>query len=356
MEMRKICFVCNGNNSRSILAEYIARNLWKDRMEVCSCGIQANETAEVGQNTQMVLKEIGIEIAGRKRQKMGEAFMGEGYFYFALDNRVKETLISDYGINEDRVKILDSRIMDPKGCSPEVYRECRDVIEQVIKAIELETFKSQVLPAPKEYWDSVSETKQFTTPFQAEIFSQYVNNDAQVLDVGCGYGRTLNELYHMGFRKLTGIDFSKGMIERGKRQFPYLDLLVKEEDRIEFPDNHFDAVILFAVLTCIPSDEEQRKLLEEIRRVLKPGGILYINDFLLNQDERNVSRYERFAKKYGTYGVFELSEGAVLRHHAEEYIKKLTADFALKEFQQVAFTTMNGHVSKGFFYIGAKEA
>ena len=80
----------------------------------------------------------------------------------------------------------------------------------------------------EEYWNRVSEKKEFTTPFQAENFSKYVKKDHLILDVGCGYGRTLDELYHNGYRNLIGIDFSKGMIERGKQQLPYLDLSHRE--------------------------------------------------------------------------------------------------------------------------------
>lgn len=39
----------------------------------------------------------------------------------------------------------------------------------------------------KTYWGSVSQTKHFTTPFQADAFCKYVKKDANVLDVGCGY-------------------------------------------------------------------------------------------------------------------------------------------------------------------------
>lgn len=204
----------------------------------------------------------------------------------------------------------------------------------------------------KEYWNSVSEKKEFTTPFQAEAFSKFVKRDSRILDVGCGYGRTLDELYHNGYRNLTGIDFSSGMIERGKHLFPYLDLLVKENDTINLPAGSVDAVILFAVLTCIQTDEEQKQLLKEIKRVLKPEGILYVNDFLLNTDERNISRYEKFKDVYGTYGVFELPEGAVCRHHDETWIKQLLNDFSELEYNRLTFTTMNGHKSNGFYFIG----
>ena len=204
----------------------------------------------------------------------------------------------------------------------------------------------------EEYWNSVSEKKEFTAPLQAEKFLKYVKKDSCILDVGCGYGRTLDELYHNGYCNLIGIDFSSGMIERGKRQFPYLDLRVKEDAKIALPDASVDAVILFAVLTCIRTNEEQEQLLSEIKRVLKPRGILCINDFLLNTDERNLSRYEKFKETYGCYGVFELPEGAVCRHHDEIWIKQLLKDFSEREYEHLTKTTMNGHKSNGFYYIG----
>lgn len=208
----------------------------------------------------------------------------------------------------------------------------------------------------KNYWDSVSETKEFTTPFQSEEFGRHVSRDAYILDVGCGYGRTLNELYQMGYRNLTGIDFSEGMICRGRAQFPYLDLRVKKDASINLPDQSVDAVILFAVLTCIIGSREQEALIQEIRRVLKPEGILYVNDFLLNTDERNLARYEKYREKYGIYGIFELPEGAILRHHSDVWIRELLSDFTCLKYQHLTFTTMNGHTSNGFYYIGQKTA
>lgn len=186
----------------------------------------------------------------------------------------------------------------------------------------------------------------------AKAFAKFVKKDSHILDVGCGYGRTLNELYCNGYRNLTGLDFSAAMIERGKQQFPYLDLQVMRNDAITLPDNSVDAVILFAVLTCIQSNEEQEHLLNEIERVLKPQGILYVNDFLLNTDERNLIRYEKFKEIYEIYGVFELPEGAVCRHHDEIWIKQLLSRFSELEYNHLTFSTMNGHTSNGFYFIG----
>ena len=58
-----------------------------------------------------------------------------------------------------------------------------------------------------KYWNSVADTKEFTTPFQFDELPNYIDKHAVILDVGCGYGRTLNELKNQGYENLLGIDY-----------------------------------------------------------------------------------------------------------------------------------------------------
>jgi len=206
----------------------------------------------------------------------------------------------------------------------------------------------------KKVWDELAYKKSFTTPLQMDLVKKYIQKDAVVLDVGCGYGRSLNELHLNGFTRLYGIDFSEKMIERAKSQYPFLNLEVQVNKNINFPDNTFDAVLLFAVLTCIPQNTNQLHLIKEIKRVLKPGGIIYINDFLLNTDERNRKRYELFYKKYKLYGIFELAEGLILRHHSLEWTNKCIDVFSPLFFHTFTFPTMNGNHSNAYSFIGSK--
>jgi ubiquinone/menaquinone biosynthesis C-methylase UbiE len=203
----------------------------------------------------------------------------------------------------------------------------------------------------KKYWDSVANDKEFTTPFHYEELSKYINTGSVILDVGCGYGRTMNDLWSKGYHYLIGIDFSDQMIKRGQTLYPLLDLRVQFDKNICLENNSVDVVILFAVLTCIIDYNEQKYLIDEIKRVLKPNGIIYVNDFLLNDDERNLKRYDKYKNKH-SYGVFELEEGAVLRHHSLEYIKKLLSQFEECNLESVEYTTMNGNKSNGFYFIG----
>lgn len=204
----------------------------------------------------------------------------------------------------------------------------------------------------EKYWDKVAEKKEFPAPFQIKEFEKYVSPEKSILDVGCGYGRTLSELNEQGFKNLTGVDFSQAMINRGLKLHPQLNLLKNDGDDLPFPDNKFDAVLLIAVLTCTANPEEQRNLISEISRVLKSSGILYINDYLINDDQRNLERYQKYQEQYGTYGVFELPEGAVLRHHTPEYISELTNNFEELIFEKTIYNTMNGNKSNGFYYMG----
>ncbi len=207
----------------------------------------------------------------------------------------------------------------------------------------------------KEYWNSVSETKTFTLPFNSESFSKYVNKDAVIVDIGCGYGRVLRILKDEGYTDLTGFDFSDLMISRAKRECPEIRFETMEEGKIPLEDESTDTVILFAVLTCIVSDEKQEVLIKEIRRILKPGGILYVNDYLLNPDDRNQERYRKYEKELGVFGAFVLPEGAICRHHTEEHIEELFREFETREYDHIVYTTMNGHQSPGFTYIGKKK-
>lgn len=206
----------------------------------------------------------------------------------------------------------------------------------------------------KKYWDKVAEEKDFPTPFKIEEFKRYVSKEMKILDVGCGYGRTLDELNKHGFKMLTGVDYSHAMIKRGLKLHPYLDL-IEINNHIPFSDGKFDAVLLISVLTSNITSEEQDNLISEISRILKDDGILYISDFLINHDERNIQRYNRYKDKYGLYGVFELPEGAVLRHHTKEHIFKLTEGFQELIFEETVYSTMNGNKSNGFYYIAKKR-
>ncbi|WP_328887849.1 class I SAM-dependent methyltransferase [Streptomyces sp. NBC_00316] len=203
------------------------------------------------------------------------------------------------------------------------------------------------LDSQTAYWDAAATTKTFTHPLHLPWLDD-VDGHAVILDYGCGYGRTMQALAQQGFTNLSGVDTSPGMISRARALHPTMHFDVLDAPpTLAHPDASLDVVLLFAVLTCIPGNDAQRRLLGELSRVLKPDGMLYLSDLLLQDDERNRDRYAGFAERYGTYGVFETSDGTVCRHHPSDRFTSLLADFEIADTRRITVATMNGHESKG---------
>ena len=88
-----------------------------------------------------------------------------------------------------------------------------------------------------------------------------------ILDLGCGTGHLTNLIAASG-ASVIGIDVSSDMIEQGRKLYPLLRFEIGDATNFQF-DEPFDAVFSNAVLHWI---EEQDRVVDCIRRVLKPGG------------------------------------------------------------------------------------
>jgi SAM-dependent methyltransferase len=197
-----------------------------------------------------------------------------------------------------------------------------------------------VSEAAQRYWDDHAEAYSFAHPIELDWLGG-LPKDARVLDYGCGYGRAAAGLAAAGWR-VVGVDFAAGMIARGRREHPDLDLRHIEGLPLAEPDGAFDAAILFAVLTCIPPDADQRALIAELTRLIRPGGLLYVSDYLLQSDARYAKRYRTGAARHGLYGVWDRDDGAVFRHHTRQALDALLAAFEPVAEREVETVTLSG--------------
>ncbi|GAB3806559.1 class I SAM-dependent methyltransferase [Micromonospora zhanjiangensis] len=204
------------------------------------------------------------------------------------------------------------------------------------------------------YWNSTGTLKTFGHPVEPSWLAG-IDHRARILDYGCGYGRLAGLLVERGFQNVEGVDVAPNLIARAREQQPGARFTVLDRPpRLDRDDGSVDVVLLFAVLTCIPGDAAQRELVAELRRVLRPGGLLYVSDLCLQEDQRNSSRYQRFAARYGTYGVFETGDGAVCRHHTVDWLDGLVAGFDLVATREVPVETMNGRPARATQLLVAK--
>jgi SAM-dependent methyltransferase len=208
-----------------------------------------------------------------------------------------------------------------------------------------------------DYWNRIGPGKPFSHPVNFERLGQWLSPDSRIIDVGCGYGRALGLLFDRGYKNLTGFDPASAMIALARERFPEITFAeLTSPPNLPLPDLSVDAALLFAVLTCVPTNQGQRAIIEEVGRVLRPGGLCYISDLWLQTDERNRERYVRDQRKYRTFGVFDLPEGVTVRHHDPAWIETLTRGFETVALDHINIETMNGNTAKGFQWFGLKRS
>lgn len=134
----------------------------------------------------------------------------------------------------------------------------------------------------------------------------------RVLEVGVGTGLSL-PLYPRDVR-ITGIDLSREMLEKARRRverrrLPNVEALLEmDAERMTFPDASFDKIVAMYVLPVV---ENPQKLLQELHRVCRPDGDIFIVNHV-RSDNRLIAAFEkglaRFSDTIGFRADFELRD------------------------------------------------
>ncbi len=129
-------------------------------------------------------------------------------------------------------------------------------------------------PHVRDGFDSLSDGqwKTLARYFLREIA---VGPDDDVLEVGCGAGAFLEQLPPC--RSIAGADFSENAIRLIKGKLTG-NFKVAEASSLPFADRSFDVVISWSVFFYFDSLEYAEKALDEMRRVTRPGGRIFVGD------------------------------------------------------------------------------
>ena len=96
--------------------------------------------------------------------------------------------------------------------------------------------------------------------------------NTRILELGCGPGDLSAELAIAGY-SVIGADRSGRMIKRTKKLKTNAKFVQADALHLPMANIEFDAVILASLINLVP---ERAKLLKEIKRVLKPGGVVSV--------------------------------------------------------------------------------
>lgn len=139
-------------------------------------------------------------------------------------------------------------------------------------------YASRLLQKNKDDYDKIAEefskTRSYLSGDILEL-KKYAAESDEILDLGCGNGR-LFELFKGMNIKYAGADVSENLLAAAGRKFPAAEFRLTDFLNLPFPDGSFNKVYCLSVFHHIPSKDFRLRFLTEIKRVLKPDGVLIL--------------------------------------------------------------------------------
>jgi tRNA (uracil-5-)-methyltransferase TRM9 len=127
----------------------------------------------------------------------------------------------------------------------------------------------------------------------AERLLRRIPTLASVADLGCGNGNAAVWLAEHGYRgRFTGLDVSPGLLDIARAasfpfpaEFRHADFLAAGWNR-PLADGAFEFILAFAVVHHLPGDAARRDFLAVCRRLLAPGGNLFLSNWQFLRSEK----------------------------------------------------------------------
>ncbi len=180
----------------------------------------------------------------------------------------------------------------------------------------------------------------------ANILNEEIGFDKplKVLEIGCGCGRVAFGLSKFDTIDYTGVDIdhislkssrSNLLLKQKEYNFELMDVFNREYNpngrykassyTFPYPDQHFDVIFLVSVFTHMLSEDVDRYV-QEISRMLKPGGICMFTAFLMDYgrefDHSELSfRYNNGPSYYCSRQIPEKSVGYYLDFFKEIFLE-----------------------------------
>jgi phosphatidylethanolamine/phosphatidyl-N-methylethanolamine N-methyltransferase len=144
---------------------------------------------------------------------------------------------------------------------------------------EIEAHESKLYSEFAPVYDKIF-GKIFYSRLERVIEDSHIPRGAKVLEVGAGTGTSFPA--YPTHCQVTGIDLAPDMLTRARQKiaengWTHIKVLEMNALALNFPDNSFDFVMAFHVVTVVP---DPVAMINEAQRVCKPGGkIVIVNHF-----------------------------------------------------------------------------
>jgi ubiquinone/menaquinone biosynthesis C-methylase UbiE len=124
------------------------------------------------------------------------------------------------------------------------------------------------------------------------LIKEYNLKPKKVLEIGCSAGYRLNAINSIYKDCLTyGIEPSEKAIEYGKQNYPQVNFIHGTADNLECLENEDVDIVIVGFVFYVIDRNILLKVISEIDRVLRNGGILIIVDFFSETSLKNVYQH-----------------------------------------------------------------
>lgn len=141
--------------------------------------------------------------------------------------------------------------------------------------------ESQAYYQDNDYYEMFSIAEDYPNKIKM-YFKNNIKGDT-ILDAGCGTGKFTKTLEELS-KKYIGVDLSNNQLTKAKSKSikPNSEFIQANLANIPLKDNSVDIIVSTWVLGTIKDLEERNKCIQELKRVLKPNGKIFLveNDLL----------------------------------------------------------------------------
>jgi predicted TPR repeat methyltransferase len=140
----------------------------------------------------------------------------------------------------------------------------------------------------------------------AVFLDKYVPKNGRILDAGAGTGLVGECLQAKGYRNLVAIDLSQKMLEKARSKKVYRELYqMVLGDNLDFPTDHFDAVVSVGVLTYGHAPPSS---FDELLRVTKSNGHIVFSIRIDVYESKGFKEKQDLLEQEGKWKLVEVSE------------------------------------------------
>tara|TARA_Y100000590_G_scaffold293875_1_gene331004 strand:+ start:3551 stop:4210 length:660 start_codon:yes stop_codon:yes gene_type:complete len=155
-----------------------------------------------------------------------------------------------------------------------------------------------------------------------KFFEIVKNENASILDFGCGFGYFLNYFYNKGYKNLHGIDPDQKLLNQIPKK---IKTSIQYGQKTNLESNSFDVVFIYCVFHHVGQDKDYFEVIDEVMRVLKPNGYLFICEpgrrktFIVM--EFIIKILELFSKLFKSYDALIKEEKNLVHYFLKNHYK-----------------------------------